>query len=68
MTTFQITISGECTLSAEDIWPDGNAPDNPTTEDVIRFMSANWGVTGLINDWNLPCSVEVDGETALEEL
>jgi hypothetical protein len=30
MKRFQITFTVEATLDADQLWPDGDAPDNPT--------------------------------------
>jgi hypothetical protein len=58
--TFTISIEGEVTLNTEDIWPDGDAPENPTAADVIRAMEDDCGsVTKLLDEWNLPAEVHV---------
>lgn len=50
-------------LAPEEIWPDGNAPENPTAEDVVAQMRKHCGGVGrLLPEWNLtPESVEVCG-------
>jgi hypothetical protein len=67
--TFTIRVEGECTMTAEEVWPDGDGPAHPTTADVARFISENWStVPTVIDEWNLPCSISVDGEEAIENL
>jgi len=53
---FTIEIRGEWTLSVEDIWPDGDAPENPTEQDVRDCLPR---VRNLISEWNLVPDVEV---------
>jgi len=50
-------------LSVDEIWPDGDAPENPTTQDVIRSMRERGDTDPgqIINDWNLEASILVDG-------
>jgi hypothetical protein len=58
--TFDVTVSGDFTLTVSEIWPDGGAPENPTAADVIAAMKANGGGTaGVIRDWNLCVDIEV---------
>lgn len=57
---FSISIGGEYTLSVEDIWPDGDAPENPTSADVAAAIDEDCiDVASLIKDWNMPCWVDV---------
>jgi hypothetical protein len=53
MTNFTISISIDELLTKEELWPDGNAPENPTVDDVIRLIEKSGGVGGIIKDWNL---------------
>lgn len=51
---FVIEFSGEATLSVDQIWPDGNAPENPTVDDVIKAMKDDaHSVDQLLDEWNL---------------
>jgi hypothetical protein len=59
---FDVSITGDYRLSVSQIWPDGDAPENPTARDVVMAIrvncrSAEW----LIRDWNLDVDVTVDG-------
>jgi len=64
---FNITINGDHLLKIEDIWPDGDAPENPTAEDVRRLIeslvNADEVVMNLaaylIDEWNLQCDVGI---------
>lgn len=54
---FDIYISGTWRLPLHHIWPDGDAPENPTVEDV-RAVMPDWA-SSLISEWNLVPEVEV---------
>jgi hypothetical protein len=65
--TFDVEISGVWTLQVREIWPDGDAPENPTVDDVIEVMkrTTHGYVSNLIRDWNLePENVTVNGKSA----
>jgi len=56
--TFNIYLEGpSLEFAIDDIWPDGDAPENPTEEDVADAMR-NYGFN-LIRDWNLDDGLEV---------
>lgn len=62
--TFTITVEGSYTLTVDEIWPDGDAPENPTREDVAAAMKKSCHSTyQLMRDWNLDdgMCVDVDG-------
>lgn len=62
MKSFHIEWGGSETLTTVDIWPDGDAPENPTVDDVIDKMSKSRSLRGLALDWNLDLQgVEVNG-------
>lgn len=57
---FSVTIESE--ISSEEVWPDGDAPENPTAEDVAKVMRGCGNETTVVNDWFLiDRNVEVDG-------
>ena len=67
--TFQIEITGFHNLTVSQIWPDGDAPANPTVEDVIAVMrSCAHSAQQLTSDWELDYDVEVDGKLAFSGL
>lgn len=60
---FHIEWGGEADLSITEIWPDGNAPENPTREDVIAEMQKSGSASRLCSEWNLQIEgVEVNGQ------
>lgn len=66
MTTFNFEWGGTADLTVEEIWPDGDAPENPTTADVIQAMLKAVGQYGgtqrLASHWDLEIQdVEVSG-------
>ena len=50
---FTVCYTLEVTLSIEDLWPDGDAPDNPTEEDVEALIESDGGFPQIIDDWSL---------------
>jgi len=61
--TFHFEITGDYTLGIKEIWPDGDAPGNPTTEDVIARVKASCHSTReLMRDWNMGASTLIDGK------
>ena len=55
---FTITLQGDHSLTVEEIWPDGDAPDNPTDADVVAVLK-KYSLSDLISDWNCGCDVMV---------
>jgi hypothetical protein len=45
---FTLSITGSVTLTVEQIWPDGDAPENPTVEDV-RARVESWGAVHVVD-------------------
>lgn len=59
---FYLEWGGNASLTIDEIWPDGNAPESPTRDDVIAEMQKAGSVYSLCRDWNLQIEgVEVDG-------
>ena len=59
---FYIDIEGSHRLSVDDIWPDGDAPEDLTEEDVkalINNLATSDEASYLIEEWNLYCDVTV---------
>lgn len=50
---FRMSISIEAHLTKEELWPDGDAPENPTAKDVVELIRKCGGATKIIEDWNL---------------
>ena len=70
MTTFHIEWGGSADLTIEEIWPDGDAPENPTTADVIAAMRKTSDLPERIcRDWNLPIEdIEITGPGGFQSL
>lgn len=49
--TFGIEISMHDTLTIQEIWPDGDAPEEPTVEDVRALLLKDYDVHGTCADW-----------------
>jgi len=62
---FCIHVEGEFFLDVAAIWPDGDQPDEPTSEDVaalIKGLYGPWAVPQFLENWGLEeLSVDVDG-------
>lgn len=60
---FNIEVASEDRpFSVDEIWPDGDAPENPTVEDVIEVIRQSRGPSRFISDWSIDLYVEVDGK------
>jgi hypothetical protein len=56
MKKFRISYTVDVTLNASEIWPDNNAPANPTEQDVLQVIEKGGGIYQVIGDWNLNTS------------
>lgn len=65
MKRFRISITCEVELDLDDLWPDGDAPDNPTEQDVRRLIDRDGGPIRILDDWNL---WDDGGEIAVTEV
>ncbi len=60
--TFQFEWGGTASLTVEEIWPDGDAPENPTVDDVLAQVRKAGSLWQLASEWNLDLQgVEVNG-------
>lgn len=50
---FQILYTVNETLSADDLWPDGDMPENPTADDVRKLVRKAGGIVRVIDSWGL---------------
>jgi hypothetical protein len=50
---FDFDLSGYARLSVDDIWPDGDAPEDPTVADVEELIKKCGGKYRVIRDWDL---------------
>jgi hypothetical protein len=61
MKSFTIELPFDATLTEAEIWPDGDAPENPTVEDVKAVLKDCGPPMRVINDWGLmPMSWEFE--------
>lgn len=49
---FCITYTIDAVLHQDDIWPDGDAPEHPTADDVRALLERGPVIVNL-RDWNL---------------
>lgn len=60
MKKFKIVITSDNDLAIDELWPDGNAPENPTVEDVHYLISTlTFSPASLICDWNLDYDLDI---------
>lgn len=57
---FTVSLSGNVEMSVKEVWPDGDAPDNPTAEDVVEQMKREGTIPRMLENWNLLWDIEVD--------
>lgn len=56
MKRFIFSVQVDHMLSIEEIWPDGDAPENPTAEDardVFLSICSDYDILGGLEEWNL---------------
>lgn len=63
MTYFYFEWGGSESLSIDQVWPDGDAPDNPTVDDVIEALRSRGDfMESIAQDWNFDMQdIEVTG-------
>jgi hypothetical protein len=59
---FRIVIESDESLTVNEIWPDGDAPANPTVADVAARIKADGGPYDVLRSWNLPLTLDVTKE------
>ena len=59
--SYRFEIRGEWVLDEREIWPDGDAPESPTVNDVLEVVRLYGPLTHFISDWNLYPVLSVDG-------
>jgi hypothetical protein len=50
---FCFDINASVHLEVDEIWPDGDAPENPTAEDVEVVIQQAGGLRRVLRDWDL---------------
>jgi hypothetical protein len=68
MKTFNFSITCEVALDVDQIWPDGDAPQDPTVKDVLKVIDRCGGKAKIIDDWSLidDLTLEVSDGTETE--
>lgn len=56
---FEIVFDGWVTLDEKDVWPDGDAPEEPTAEDVKAVMERCGMKSTVLREWDLLQDIEV---------
>ena len=54
MRTVTFDFEGSETLTEKEIWPDGSAPENWTTADVVVLLKRGW-----LEEWNMDGCITV---------
>lgn len=63
MKKFELTITLSETLTVDEIWPDGDAPENPTALDVRKAFFGDRPHRDILrraDDWGLTDDAELD--------
>ena len=67
LTTIHLYFEIDDYYTAEGFWPDGDAPENPTIDDVLAVIKKCGGPRRMLDDWNMydgaSMGVTLDGET-----
>ncbi len=53
MKSFTFEVSATFEIDADEIWVDGDGPEDPTLEDVLEEIQKCGGPAAVIQDWNL---------------
>lgn len=53
MRKFVIVYEIAANIEPSQLWPDGNGPGDPTSEDIKQEIENHGGVTRVIEKWNL---------------
>lgn len=56
---FHLSFTADVSFDLDQIWPDGDAPENPTAEDVARVVRAEGGVLAVLRDWGVEDHLEL---------
>ena len=57
--TFYISVGGGENLPVSAIWPDKNAPENPTADDVAGQIRASGSLSDWLDEWNMASVLRV---------
>jgi hypothetical protein len=60
---FLVEVSGSLAFTVEDLWPDGDAPTNPTAEDAAKALREIGNRPSKVClELGIPLTVTVDGK------
>ncbi len=61
---FLIGVYANFDLTVEEIWPDGDAPENPTANDVAEKIESlgYYGPEAFLREWGMSHDLHVDVE------
>lgn len=62
---FLVRVEACFFTDVDEVWPDGDAPENPTTENVIAVLLRAGSFVDFVREWTLDSSgilVTVDGK------
>lgn len=64
--SFYFGLDLSSSLTVAEIWPDGDAPENPTAEDVIARVQMYGSVDTFLHEWNMTygARLTIDGQDA----
>jgi len=65
MKKFRFTYTMTCDLTETEIWPDKDAPSNPTADDVEALIKKEGGWVKVIDTWGFDFE---GGEGHVEEI
>ena len=57
--TFLVSFSGSTAMTVDEVWPDGDAPDEPTAADVVAVMRTCGPPIRMVDEWSLADYLEV---------
>jgi hypothetical protein len=58
--TFRFAVSAEIHLEVDDIWPDGDAPENPAVADVLAVIAKDGGKKHVLSEWDLVRDLDLE--------
>lgn len=65
MKNFCVEVEGLMNMDVNELWPNGDAPKNPTAADVVKVVEENGSLYRFVQDWGVldVLEVSVEGET-----
>lgn len=53
MKKYNLSYVVQCELTVDHLWPDGDAPEEPTEQHVLELIRRDGGILEVLNGWNL---------------